>query len=169
MQEWRFSENFGELDDDEKDGSDWRRRRTAGLRLYLILACTRSSLKTRIMFTLSFAEHSINPLSQSHLTIDSTTSFVTCRWSDGKSILFATTTIGTLGPRFSIICAEENEGRLASSSSRWNNYLIAYLLSKAHHFTPRLLAVDAEYQNECVWSADWKVSHGGKAESTACV
>lgn len=54
------------------DGSDWRRRRlSAGLRLYLTLACTRSSLKTLETLTLSLAEVSTKPFSQSTVTTDS--------------------------------------------------------------------------------------------------
>lgn len=102
-QECRFRENFGEFDEVVRDGSDCLLLRTAGLRLYLIFDCTSSSLKILMMLELSFAEQAINPHSQSSLTIVSTTSLTTCRWSTGKSILLQTTTIGTLGPRFSII------------------------------------------------------------------
>lgn len=51
-------------------GRDWRRRRRrAGLRLYLTLAWTSSSLKTWVMLTLSFAEVSTKPFSQSTVTM----------------------------------------------------------------------------------------------------
>lgn len=48
-----------------------RRRRNAGLKLYLTLACARSSLNTNVMFTLSLAEDSTKPFSQSTVTMDS--------------------------------------------------------------------------------------------------
>lgn len=49
-QECRFRENFVVLGGVDKDGSDIRLRRTAGLRLYFMFAWTRSSLKTCTMF-----------------------------------------------------------------------------------------------------------------------
>lgn len=103
-QECRLSENLGDCEEVVKAGRLCLLRRTAGLRLYLMFACTSNSLKTLIMFTLSLAEQSTKPHSQSSFTIDSTISFCTCRWSWHKSILLHTTTIGTLGPRFSTIC-----------------------------------------------------------------
>lgn len=107
VHECRLSENLDACVV-EKDGKDFRRLLTAGLRLYLTFACTSSSLKTFKMLTLFFAEHSTNPHSHSNRTIASFISVRHCRNSQGKSILLQQTTMGILAPRFLIIC---NEGR----------------------------------------------------------
>lgn len=61
-------------------GSDCRRRRrSAGDRLYFTFACTSSSLKICDTFTLSFAEASTKPFSQSTVTTDSVVWNSTCK------------------------------------------------------------------------------------------
>ena len=100
--ECRLSENLDTCAV-EKDGKDFRRLLTAGLKLYLTFACTRSSLNTLNMLTLFFAEHSMNPHSHSNRTIASFISVRHCRSSQGKSILLQQTTMGIFAPRFLII------------------------------------------------------------------
>lgn len=61
-------------------GRDWRlRRRNAGDRLYLTFACTSSSLKICDTLTLSLADASTNPFSQSTVTTDSVVWNSTCK------------------------------------------------------------------------------------------
>lgn len=104
-QEFLLSENLFVGDcEEETHGSDCLRRRTAGLKLYRIFACTSSSLKMSMILLFSFAEQSTKPHCQSIFTIDSTISLVTCQWSSGKSTLLQTMTIGTFGPRLLMIC-----------------------------------------------------------------
>lgn len=143
-------ENFvAEWDEEENDGRDCRLLRTAGLKLYLIFAWTRSSLNISIMLTFSFAEQSTNPHFQSIFTIDSTTSFVTHHKSSDKSTLLQTTTIGTEGPLLLIIWGYWFQYNLISSSCS-----SPYLFSETHNFVPRLFIVHGEDQNESIWGTD---------------
>jgi hypothetical protein len=65
-----FSENFDACVV-ERAGKDFLLLFTAGLKLYLTFACTKSSLNTLKMLMLFFAEHSTYPLSHSKRTMAS--------------------------------------------------------------------------------------------------
>lgn len=47
--------------------------------------------------------------------------------------------------------------------------IVTYFLSKARRFLPRLFTVDAEDQEESVWSADWQILHCGEREGAGSV
>lgn len=145
--EFLLRENlFEEEWEDENDGSDCLLLRTAGLKLYLMLAWTSSSLKISIILLFSFAEQSTKPHCQSILTIDSTTSFVTHQQLSGKSTLLQTTTIGTFGPRLLIICIDgESKKKNYSSEFEYHKTFSAYLLTQLWHFIPWFFIIHWEH------------------------